>query len=80
MPVVDPHPDSKDLREMVAYYREVADQPGDIFLLVDPSALDSATLDRYRELGITWLAMDVFRPDDGHEARIEQIRQGSPGA
>jgi alkanesulfonate monooxygenase SsuD/methylene tetrahydromethanopterin reductase-like flavin-dependent oxidoreductase (luciferase family) len=80
MPVVNPHPDSKDLREMVAYYGEVADQPGDVFLLVDPSALDSATLDLYRELGITWLAMDVFQQGDGHEARIDRIRQGPPGS
>lgn len=80
MPVVNPRPDSTELQEMVAYYRAVADQPGDIFLPVNPSGIDAAALDRYRELGITWLAMGVFQPDDGHEARIARIRQGPPGA
>lgn len=80
MPVVDPDPDSEALRDMVAYYREVAVEPGDIFLFVDPSTLDAATLDRYRELGITRLASDVFEPGDRHEARLERIRQGPPGA
>ena len=80
MPVVNPDPESDDLREMVDYYRSVADEPGDIFLGIDPVAVSSEMLDRYRELGVTWLGSYLLKAEYGHEGNLERIRQGPPAA
>ena len=78
MPTVNPDPESDDLREMVAYYRSVAETPGDIFLAVNPDTVSAASLDRYRELGVTWLGSYLLDASFGHDGNLARIRQGPP--
>lgn len=80
MPVVDPDPESSDLREMAAYYRSVAETPGDIFLVVDPAATTHARIEQYRELGVTWLGSYLLDAEAGREGNLDRIRQGPPPA
>jgi alkanesulfonate monooxygenase SsuD/methylene tetrahydromethanopterin reductase-like flavin-dependent oxidoreductase (luciferase family) len=76
--VVDPDPEGQDLQDLIAYYREVADSPGDVFLYVDGSATTADRVARYRELGITWLASDVISPRRSTQENLEAIRRGPP--
>ncbi|WP_109471950.1 LLM class flavin-dependent oxidoreductase [Ornithinimicrobium cavernae] len=78
MPVVDPDPERQDLLDLVSYYRDVADEPGDIFLRVDGAATTAERVDRYRELGVTWLASSVISPQRSVEDNLEAIRRGPP--
>ncbi|QDO89516.1 LLM class flavin-dependent oxidoreductase [Ornithinimicrobium ciconiae] len=78
MPVVDPDPEGQDLHDLVTYYRELADEPDDIFLHVDGTATTAERVDRYRELGITWLATGVISAQQSVEENLTAIRRGPP--
>jgi alkanesulfonate monooxygenase SsuD/methylene tetrahydromethanopterin reductase-like flavin-dependent oxidoreductase (luciferase family) len=78
MPVVDPDPEGPDLLALLAYYHEVAERPGEVFLYVDGDATTAERVDRYRELGVTWLASDVISPRRSTEENLALIRRGPP--
>jgi alkanesulfonate monooxygenase SsuD/methylene tetrahydromethanopterin reductase-like flavin-dependent oxidoreductase (luciferase family) len=78
MPVVDPDPDSPDLQDLITYYRDEADEPGEVFLYVDGQATTAARVARYRELGVTWLASDVISARRSTADNLEAIRRGPP--
>jgi alkanesulfonate monooxygenase SsuD/methylene tetrahydromethanopterin reductase-like flavin-dependent oxidoreductase (luciferase family) len=78
MPVVDPDPDGQDLQDLVTYYRQVADEPGEIFLYVDGAATTVERVDRYRELGVTWLASDMITAQQSLDDNLKAIRRGPP--
>jgi len=78
MPVVDPDPDGQDLQDLIAYYSEVADTPGEIFLYVDAAATTAQRIVRYRELGVTWLASDVISARRSPQENLDAIRRGPP--
>lgn len=78
MPVVDPDPDGPDLTALMTYYREVADEPGEVFLYVDGEGLTDARVDSYRDLGVTWLASDCISGGRSTEENLELVRRGPP--
>lgn len=72
------HPPAADVvREMLAYYHDLTDEPGDIFLPLDPPGNSPEYLDVCREFGVTWLytypSLSGERDQD-----LEQIRRGPP--
>lgn len=67
----------EDVREMLQYYYNHADDPGEIILY----ALDSAPQnfnELCSDLGATWLIHDAVDQDLGKEENVERIRQGPP--
>lgn len=78
MPVVDPDPDGANLRDMLSYYREVADGPGGVFLPIDADAATADRVTRYGELGVTWLASDVISGQRSLEENLAAVRRGPP--
>ena len=78
MPVVDPDPDGDDLRALLAYYREVAEDPGGVFLAIDGDATTAEHLAQYGQLGVTWLASDAISGQQSHEERLTAVRRGPP--
>jgi alkanesulfonate monooxygenase SsuD/methylene tetrahydromethanopterin reductase-like flavin-dependent oxidoreductase (luciferase family) len=78
MPVVDPDPDGPDLQDLIAYYREVADAPGEVFLYVDGRTLTAERVARYGELGVTWLASSAISAARSTEENLAAVRRGPP--
>lgn len=78
MPLVDPDPDGPELNALVAYYREVADEPGEIFLYVDGPALTPDRVSAYAGLGVTWLASDLVTARRTVAENLAEIRRGPP--
>lgn len=78
MPVVDPDPEGPDLNELLAYYGEVTEEPGEVFLYVDAPSLTAGTVESYRELGVTWLASDVISASASAEENLAAVRRGPP--
>ncbi|MGC5583740.1 LLM class flavin-dependent oxidoreductase [Ornithinimicrobium sp. W1665] len=78
MPVVDPDPDGPDLAALMTYYRQVAEEPGEVFLYVDAPALTDARVASYGELGVTWLASDLITGRRSSRENLAAIRRGPP--
>lgn len=91
MPWIDPayygengtHQPSADtlvdmLEDMVSYYREVADEPGEILLPTDLPGEPEDFVDVSRDLGASWLIRYRLLEGDSHEANLERIRAGPP--
>ncbi|MCA1781357.1 MAG: LLM class flavin-dependent oxidoreductase [Dermatophilaceae bacterium] len=78
MPVVDPDPEGAALRNLLSYFREVSDTPGEVFLYVDAGATTAERVDRYGELGVTWLASDVISGERSTADNLEAVRRGPP--
>lgn len=67
----------EDVREMLRYYHDQADDPGEIMLY----ALDSAPEhfdELCRDLGATWMIHGIADSDADKEANLKRIRQGPP--
>jgi hypothetical protein len=63
------------VENMLRYYHSLTDDPGDIFLPLNPRGRSSEYVDICAELGATWLYVEP--PEDRHgDAMIEWIRQG----
>lgn len=67
-----------ELREMLAFYRDVADDPGEILLPIDVPEAGPDFADVCRELGATWLLTTSLLAPDDHEGNLERIREGPP--
>jgi hypothetical protein len=66
-----------EMREALAYYHDVADEPGDVLVPIDPSADAEEYLATCEEAGATWTpTMDV---GEGEEGLLSTVRAGSPG-
>lgn len=91
MPWIDPsyygedgeHQPSADtlvdiLEDMITYYREVADDPGEIMLPTDLPGEPDDFVNVCRDLGATWLIQYRLLEADSHEANLERIRAGPP--
>lgn len=68
-----------EVRAMIEYYRERADELGTILLPADPPHADEDWLPFCRELGASWVYTRNVHPEDGWELDRELIRQGPPG-
>lgn len=72
-----------ELRAMLEYYYEIAEDPGEIVLPVDPVGASAEYVEACEELGATWLltthANEIYPETESDEfSLIEQIRQGPP--
>ena len=76
MPVVDPDPEGGDLVDLCEAYGEAASDAGEVFLRVSPDATTPQRMQRYQELGITWLGSYCLDESLGHEGNLAQIASG----
>lgn len=67
-----------EVREMVEYYRGIADEPGELFLPADPPHATGDWIDRCRELGATWVYTRNIDPERGWDLSMERVRGGPP--
>jgi hypothetical protein len=68
-----------EVREMAAYYRDVADDPGELFLPADPPHATGDWPALCRDLGATWLYTRNLDPEHGWDLTMERVRDGPPG-
>lgn len=68
----------EEVTALVEYYREVADDPGEILLPIDVPEAPGGFADTCRELGATWLLTSELLDNDSHEQNLERIREGPP--
>ena len=67
-----------ELRELVEYYHEVADEPGDVFLPVDFPGAPADILDLYGDLGVTWALTTTWDEARRYDPSMDRIRDGPP--
>lgn len=70
---------TEEVRDIMAYYRGIADDPGEVVLPVDSREAPPDFAGTCAELGATWLLTTNLLEDDGHEENLERIRAGPPG-
>lgn len=66
------------VEDLVAYYRSICDEPGDVYLPVPPEQL-SAWVDVCERLGVSWM---LTRPKEAYgewELTMDRVRDGPPG-
>lgn len=68
----------EEVREMVEYYRDVADGTGEIILPVTMPSLPAGFAETCIDLGATWLIHAPVDADDDRAANLERIRAGPP--
>lgn len=68
----------EEVREMLAYYRGLTDDPGEVVLLVDMPSMPPEFADACRELGATWLLRTPVQPTDTPAENLARIREGPP--
>lgn len=69
------------VRELLTYYHEHTDDPGEIMLPIDPPESSPEYLDVCQEFGVTWMYTTDLRGSDyvsNPEAAVERINQGPP--
>lgn len=69
----------KEIREMLTYYQNLTDDPGDIILLGGGQLIQGEFLEECRDLGMTWLMHNPVEPTEGKETNMERIRAGPEG-
>jgi len=68
----------EELRDMLEYYHDVTDEPGEIILPLEPANAPPSYTETCKELGATWLLdTSSFEPGE-FEQNMEHIRQGPP--
>lgn len=72
------HDPETEVREMVTYYRDVADGSGELFLPLDPPHASDEWIDFCDGLGATWLYARPQDPDGGWDLTMERVRAGPP--
>ncbi len=68
----------EEVRDLVAYYRGVADDPGEVILPVDPPEASDDFIDVCLDVGATWLLTTGLLGPDSHEENLNRIREGPP--
>lgn len=74
--VADQRSNEAEVRDMLDFYRNQTDDPGEIVLPIDMSGLPSDFLDICRDVGATWALSAPVDPDESVEANVERIRKG----
>lgn len=72
---------AKAVREMLEYYHDHTDEPGEIILPIDPPDASSEYVDVCTDLGATWLyARDLMNPKFSEDLSLaaNRIREGPP--
>lgn len=70
---------SSMITEILGYYHEVAEEPGDIFVPIDWPEAPNDFVDHCRDLGMTWALTLWLLDDQSHGANLERIQDGPPG-
>lgn len=68
-----------EVREMVDYYRDQCDDPGEVILPVDVPHAPSGFAELCADLGATWLLHRPVQADAEFDENVERIRAGPPG-
>lgn len=68
----------EEVRDVVAYYREIADEPGEVVLPVDPPEAPPDFAETCADAGATWLLTTDLLADEDHEENLEAVRSGPP--
>jgi ABC-type amino acid transport substrate-binding protein len=68
----------EELREMMAYFDGLTDDPGEVILPIDPPEAPADFAEVCKEVGATWLLTTDLLEDDTHEGNLERIREGPP--
>lgn len=66
------------VRDMVAYYRDHTETPGEVVLPIDPPEATPEFAEICREVGATWLLTQDLLANDSHDANLARIREGPP--
>lgn len=66
-----------ELRAMLEFYHEVADEPGEIVLPVDPVDGSAAYVETALDLGVTWFLTTHYTESEGFDLR-DRIEAGPP--
>lgn len=69
----------EEIREMLGYYRDHADDPGEIVMLVSRPDLPEEFPDICRELGATWLIHSPLDATLSEAENLDRIRDGPHG-
>lgn len=65
----------EEVRDMMAYYHDVSDDPGEVLLPMIPTDTPGEYLDTCEELGVTW----VLTTDVVGDGAAEELSKGPPG-
>ena len=68
----------EELHDFVAYYTDVADEPGEILVQIDHPKASEEFLDACHDVGVTWLLTGSLLADDAHETNLDRVRRGPP--
>lgn len=69
----------EEVRDMVAYYEDQCEDPGEIILPVDVPAAPPDFAQLCEELGATWLLHNPIQGDATTDENLRRIRDGPPG-
>lgn len=67
-----------ELRAMVKYYLDIADEPGEIILPVDFPDAPSNVLELYESMGVTWGLTTTWDQSHNYNLAIDRIQEGPP--
>lgn len=67
-----------DVREMLAYYHDIADDPGEISLLGATDRLPRSLLADCASLGVSWLTHTPIDPTETPGENIDRLHRGPP--
>lgn len=77
--VIPDEPDHEsEVREMLDYYQDLTDDPGEVILPATSATLPDDFTETARELGATWLVHGPVDSDDTMEANLDRLREGPP--
>lgn len=68
----------EEVRDLVAYYREQTDEPGEIILPVDVPSAPADFAETCLELGATWLLHNPFEAGASVDKHLDRVRDGPP--
>lgn len=67
-----------EVREMVEYYLDRTDEPGEILLPADPPHGDDNWLSFCRDVGVTWTYTRCLDAEGNWDLSMERVRRGPP--
>lgn len=70
----------EEITDIISYYEEVADQPGDILIPIDVPGAPEDIVDQCESLGVTWTLTTTLLTDESHAENLDRISEGPPAA
>lgn len=67
-----------ELRGMVEYYLDIADEPGEIILPIDFPDAPANVLDLYESMGVTWGLTTTWDQSHNYNLTMDRIQEGPP--